>query len=779
LEVEMTDPNMFAVRIRLVDGSGHPVAGVQVRVSTIGADAQGGRPALPGRADPPPGVPLATLQTDATGYCSAKFDRTALAGASAVSLDFGAANKARRVLTMAQLNQDTLQTITVTPSDETLVLPQIGLPAVSHADLKDWYFSPGSVGTIPQQTPDGGICKQLTPTNLRVRTFPAYAVHADICRLQMALCPVGVEYTLGTILEYEISWQPLGTALGDLLNTITLAPCEQVNVAVIDWMRQEASSLSSASDVQQALQQTMNRDRLITDTMASTVKTMSRSTSMGGTIGAAYSGVALSFGGALSNMQELQDASVNTADKLSETIKQSASFVSSQRSTVVFQANASEQLTYQTRAVRNNNHCHTLTLAYYEVNESYTVTTTYKGSRSVVLIKYDNAEFSAARAFANAEILKPALLDRSLLGGFDALAEALFCCTTAIRGSDRALTSITIKVWLPPGAQVLYGEIHFTPASWPSMSAPLGFSGSDGVSHAGGWIEWTVAVPGPGLDPVDAAAAVLMFMGTAQVSRIEIDGYISGANTSIVLYSATNVPVPGGGPNKLVNLSLPLHPGEAAHDQPESTACTDRSCAVQKLLGHLNSHKRFYNSLLWMNEDPNERVMRWSCCEQDGEQFSLVGMIENNPLTIYGDFLVFPAAGSVLSDVPSTTPAQQLITLPTPGVFSEGILGQCNTCEIVDNDRFWDWKSSPCPDNAPTITPTLSPQPGSPASSLKPDAVANLIALTAVPDAGQNVLKDLISALVSKADQGSSEASALLGNLLESVKSSLKGSDGG
>ena len=114
------------------------------------------------------------------------------------------------------------------------------------------------------------------------------------------------------------------------------------------------------------------------------------------------------------------------------------------------------------------------------------------------------------------------------------------------------------------------------------------------------------------------------------------------------------------------------------------------------------------------------------------------------------------------------------MTLPTPGVYSEGILGQCDTCEVIDPNKFWDWSKSPCNDKAPEITNLPTPQSGVKPSDLKTEAISNLITLTTVPDTPDSILKDLLSSLVSKADSGSTEARTLLqellGKLLEKIK---------
>lgn len=201
--------------------------------------------------------------------------------------------------------------------------------------------------------------------------------------------------------------------------------------------------------------------------------------------------------------------------------------------------------------------------------------------------------------------------------------------------------------------------------------------------------------------------------------------------------------------------------------------CVEASCGIKKLLGHLNCHKRYYNSIVWLNADPNERVMKWSCCTRGIQPFSLIGLIENTPLTVYGDFVVFPMAGGELLDDPTVLPVSRLVTMPTPGVYAEGILGQCDTCEVIDPNRRWDWKDSPCPDTAPKVDSPPSPQTGTKLSDLKADALTSLITFSSVPDAPASGIKDLITTLLASADKGSAEAKDILAKLLETIKASI------
>jgi hypothetical protein len=444
----------------------------------------------------------------------------------------------------------------------------------------------------------------------------------------------------------------------------------------------------------------------------------------------------------------------------------------------VFQATATEQQTYQTRTVRNHNHCHTLTLMYYQVNRNYRVVTDYRGERDVILVKYNNADFDASRVYCYAELLKSALLDQSLLKCFDELGDALFCCElTPVGAPEQLLDSVTITFWVKENNRDAWWFNGVLTTA--NGSIPLGASAVSLQNwQVGGMYSITIPIS-PAIDPKLAVSVTLGMAGETgfghipimTFSKIEVTGHVTGLNAPLTLYSSQADTVISG-----VNFPgwLAWLKADAANPQVNKNECVEKSCGIQKLLGHLNCHKRYYNSILWLNEDPNERVMRWSCCHgRDKEPYSLIAQIENEPIAVYGDFLVFPAAGSQLVITQPVPPVSKLITMPTPGVFSEGILGQCDTCEKIDPDRFWDWTKSPCPDNAPPVAPPPTPQTGAQPGDLKADTISNLITLSNVPDAPDSVIKDLVASLVSKADDGSAEAKDLLGKLLDTIKDSV------
>lgn len=724
---------------------------------------------------------VATLQTDHEGYASFKLEPALVAASTQFRLVHPAARGDALVVSAADLLAGAeTYTLVLDASQLDPSAPSPGLPAVVLPDPQDLALSPGSIGLIPHLLPGKGLCGQLMPTTMAVRRFQAFRIIADICKPKVLSCgSERVQYVRARLLEYEIAWHPAGTALGELLNTITLAPCEQVNVAVVDWMRRETATLERTSDLRQFATQEMDHDRLIRETMNSSVRTKNVTKSFGGTLGLSVPipigdvklNLTAAFGAAIGSSTTTQTAAATTASQLSERITQASSFVASQRQTVVFQATASERQSFQTRTIRNHNHCHTLNLMYYGVNRVYRVVTDYRGQRDVILVKYENRDFDAHRAYCGASVLRDALLDPSLAGCFDELGDALFCCDEeGEAGQEVRMDSITISINRIGGSGIIT-SIHpvLQTANGPMylQQTYVGWSGNGLHTH-------TFPLPGQ-VDPTQVTSVVVfvhyagggMMSGSyAFVDAITVTYHAVGHPTPLALASTTTP--------RFLGQAFTLEAKAELPPPPEGgNPCADRSCCVKKLLAHLNCHKRYYNGLLWMSEDPDDRVARWSCCFEGDQGVNLIGQIENVPLAIHGDFVAFAVAGSSLVDDPAILPVSRVVTLPTPGVYAEGVLGRCDTCEIIDPARHWDWKDSPCPDNAPELPDPADPQKGPGIKDLLPDAITSLVTFASVPGAPASGINELVKTLIASADAGSKEARALLEKLLDTIKAGI------
>ncbi len=198
----------------------------------------------------------------------------------------------------------------------------------------------------------------------------------------------------------------------------------------------------------------------------------------------------------------------------------------------------------------------------------------------------------------------------------------------------------------------------------------------------------------------------------------------------------------------------------------------------RRLLRHLNDNIEYYHRSIWLAMDANRRYMLLDGFEapRSGGR-SVASVVENRLIGIVGNCLAMPvAAGFQLDPVLAEAleeeedPQKALerlyevepapprrLSVPTKGVFAEAMPGSCNSCEIMEEDRFWRWKDFPLPDSPSAISPLSTGSrfaaPGNLRPTALPDAIVKFQALPSLPDPtgmaaalnllSQDVFKDL------------------------------------
>src|SRR5262249_49592500 len=134
---------------------------------------------------------------------------------------------------------------------------------------------------------------------------------------------------------------------------------------------------------------------------------------------------------------------------------------------------------------------------------------------------------------------------------------------------------------------------------------------------------------------------------------------------------------------------------------------------------HLNDNLEPYHRAIWMQLT---RDRLWLLLDgivmapgKKGAGRSLASLVENELIGIVGNSLVFPVARGLnldphfslkesLSDSYRASATEPIsVSIPTKGVYAEAMMGKCNSCEKIDETRFWRWEESPIP-NSPTAT---------------------------------------------------------------------------
>lgn len=246
-----------------------------------------------------------------------------------------------------------------------------------------------------------------------------------------------IEVAHGHLLQFKSEWLADGYSLGDLLYSLPLAPGQKKQIVVFDWERRESAVNEQSVDFNESLQSSLGRDRDILEIAKGTVneslRGSSRSTTggasagIGGVIGGILFGASGGFGTSSSRASQDSFRQVSSTDsqKLRDRIVQSANAVRSLRSTVIQTVSQGERFEVSSESVANYNHCHALTIQYYEVLRHFKVRQRFADAREVVFVPLLMTSFDARKAVRWREPLERALLDRSLADGFEATLRVL------------------------------------------------------------------------------------------------------------------------------------------------------------------------------------------------------------------------------------------------------------------------------------------------------------------------------------------------------------------
>lgn len=303
-------------------------------------------------------VPLGLLDTDAGGYVS--FDLLLLVSRSDIDSLW--------VAPLADLQQKTNVLATgavagvpgsrvIGTAISSAIFVEIGLtgplaslgatpalPSVQNATIDDWRFSPSSF-VINAPLPLGqDKCEQLLPSTLPLSEFRfRQMIRGAEFELQIIEGAPRILKTIrvrtGTVLEYKTTWNSLGHSLGQIIYSLPLAPCEQVNVAVINWSRKDQASRDEDLTVNEQLLHNLHRDRSIEESVRASVDEWQRGGNVtGGTAASAtlsFGMASAALGGSYSTSAGNRELAANTAQQLSDNIAQATTSIRSLHSTVI------------------------------------------------------------------------------------------------------------------------------------------------------------------------------------------------------------------------------------------------------------------------------------------------------------------------------------------------------------------------------------------------------------------------------------------------------------
>lgn len=654
-----------------------------------------------------------------------------------------------------------------------------------------------------------------------------------------------IEVSHGHLLHFKQEWFSDGYSIGDLLYSLPLAPGQKKQIVVFDWDRRESASQTQQLDYQDQLYGSLSRDRDVNEVMRSTLKertegeSHSDTSGWGAGIGAgiiipepvpigAVAGVA--GGSGWSNADSWQESSrkvsARSAQHINDRTVQSANSVRSERSTVVQTVAQGERFETSSEVVANYNHCHAITVQYFQVIRHFEIRTRLSSVQECLFVPLRIQPFTRKKALRWRGTLQRVLRAPALRGAFDALERIDeeyesntenyydrigFPKETFAEGLVQNMEGelmVEFRFTRPPDDAA--GE--FVSGNWNHLNPFVGVGFYDThiknaakrdeafVTHAGKLIadavleqlEFKAVLGDRSIDiPFDTTLlsafrhreplrvslrlnAALPSLRRQSFDTIEIHVKDSSSvtananlvklfeqNLRLVIHRATlkcrsqhldeflaqNARIS----NDLrmddpVRIYTPLSAQAMRNPRAEDAALHD------SLLKHLNENLEFYHQHIWWRMDAQRRYMLLDGISVPGRGLnrSAASLVENKLIGIVGNSLVFPvSAGNRLDPSLSETidlnalyasepPDPIHLSLPTKGVYAEAVMGQCNSCERKEDDRYWRWEDSPIPDSPTAINAVTPPNPQASPVNLEPKGfsspIINLQNAPSLPD---------------------------------------------
>lgn len=280
---------------------------------------------------------------------------------------------------------------------------------------------------------------------------------------------------------------------------------------------------------------------------------------------------------------------------------------------------------------------------------------------------------------------------------------------------------ITMVNVTKPGRNDIFlpGDVELTGISFALNSpndAPVALSAVQFVLHSGAIItlagtspvDWTVSAPVP-LQEIDkirvSTTSPSRFSGTMALQLTH-----GGARFPITFY---------------VEILAQAAEQQLCRIVPNNTS--------SELRNHLEKHRMHYSQAIWRGLDSSSIALLLSGFTF--ENMPVTDLIDPNPVLVAGNYLVFRMPGYAEADgvfnppspdnentpeaiarknwktwlkdrgliLGSETASEQIVPVPTGGVFAEAVLGRSNSAERLDATRFWNWQDSPIPLQPPEI----------------------------------------------------------------------------
>lgn len=617
------------------------------------------------------------------------------------------------------------------------------------------------------------------------------------------------EPALGALLVFSQSWYPEGLSLGNLLHSMTLAPGESTNLAVVDWARSTASQTDEDIDQTESLAASMSHNRAVSEVQTATAReftsgqsrvtgssmTSEAGAAAGGILGGLFGGgVSAGMGTSTTNSTTVssssgrRDIAAEMSQNVRDITQQQASSSRSRRASLVYEASEKEREEVSTRTVTNYNHMHPLNMHYYEVVQIYRASVRPESADPVLFLPFEELDFSDERVIVrHRRALRHAALDeytRSLLTkSMDRLTLTRTLPITAdlaeyyqdtqfarpgtfVRHDEVGIEGAMMKgIWnLPANTELVGLEYYSLGTQRTPASVDIFLEDGESPIHISEFTD---------MGPV-AIHSLSPARPLARVGRLEVT-LKPNENTNLdQLYLVLQLRVDG----KETYLTVGGQVNSTADRVSVFTVSPPTD--IEELSQILTDDRLYYSQAIWRTLDPQEIILLLEPYQFEGRRVAEI--IEPVALATHGNYVGFKLSIPDNQDNPddditvwwdewlernfTDRISEDLVALPTGGIHGEAILGRANAAEKLDITRFWDWQESPIPFAPPQIAPVQTGQQ-KPTEPMKPGSldapIINIQTPSALPDpAGLSAVLNTLSTANLFRDMSGLDAAAAI-----------------
>jgi hypothetical protein len=481
---------------------------------------------------------------------------------------------------------------------------------------------------------------------------------------------------VGVLMVHSQGWRQDRLALGNLLQSVCLAPGEVTRVAVVDWRRKESGSTQESVDQGESLTSDVEQSRAVNEVQRAVAReaqgggSSSVGTSVSAQAGMTLSGLLASANASVASTTSAaltaqfsagtRNLEASSTNAISQRTAERSQSLRSRRQSIVKEVSQQESETISSRVLANYNRRHSLNIEYFEVLQTYSIETTLVGWERCLFVPLKPLNF------ADLEVLKRHKTDLIAIVqqlGAGRLGAEILEALNSIDKNEAEKKAELDRLLKECGR--LRAACELLPQVWFYQRNPNLPGGQLIVDN----YRYYALPGGPTVEEINAMSPEQWQAKMAELPRT-LAQRTSDYNARLVSYTV-------------------------------------------KIGEVLNSSQLALSQMIWLRMDPYTIYRALAPYKIGGSSIS--SQVDPHPIGVFGNYLAFrwgfgrspegdeakkkfEAAYIKESAVP---PVRNMVAVPTSGVFAEAVLGRAEAAEEIDKARYGEWK-----ENQPPILPT-------------------------------------------------------------------------